>query len=79
MSAPILTLPGLNKFALYLGKSDAWQIRDLLITGIAYSAAPEPATWATMLLGIGAIGTVLRRRRHGATVTEMVLPAKLPA
>lgn len=26
-------------------------------------AVPEPATWATMILGFGAIGTVMRRRR----------------
>jgi choice-of-anchor A domain-containing protein len=27
------------------------------------AAVPEPATWATMILGFGAIGAVLRRRR----------------
>jgi uncharacterized protein (TIGR03118 family) len=27
------------------------------------SPAPEPATWATMIFGLGMIGTVLRRRR----------------
>lgn len=26
---------------------------------------PEPATWATMLIGLGALGAVLRRRRRG--------------
>lgn len=26
-------------------------------------AVPEPATWATMILGFGAVGTVLRRRK----------------
>jgi hypothetical protein len=31
------------------------------------SAVPEPATWAAMLLGFGAIGAGLRRsRRHAA-------------
>ena len=29
------------------------------------SAAPEPATWAMMMLGFGAIGFSLRRRRSG--------------
>jgi hypothetical protein len=30
------------------------------------SAAPEPASWALMLLGFGGLGTVLRRHRHRA-------------
>ncbi|MCW6532024.1 MULTISPECIES: PEPxxWA-CTERM sorting domain-containing protein [Sphingomonas] len=29
---------------------------------------PEPATWAMMILGLGAIGAALRRRRPAATV-----------
>jgi len=31
---------------------------------ISSSAVPEPATWAMMLLGFGAIGSVVRRRRR---------------
>lgn len=31
------------------------------------SAVPEPATWGMMLLGFGAMGLVLRRRRQGQT------------
>ncbi|HLZ75712.1 PEPxxWA-CTERM sorting domain-containing protein [Phenylobacterium sp.] len=27
---------------------------------------PEPASWALMILGFGAVGAVLRRRHHGA-------------
>ena len=30
---------------------------------ISFAAVPEPATWAMMLLGFGAIGFALRRRR----------------
>lgn len=28
------------------------------------SAVPEPGTWATMLIGFGAIGGAMRRKRH---------------
>jgi len=33
------------------------------ITQISPAAVPEPATWAMMLLGFGAIGAAMRRRR----------------
>jgi hypothetical protein len=31
---------------------------------IAFAAVPEPATWATMLIGFGAVGTAMRRGRR---------------
>lgn len=31
------------------------------------AAIPEPASWALMLLGFGAVGSTLRRRRHQTT------------
>jgi PEP-CTERM motif len=34
------------------------------------SAVPEPATWAMMLLGFGAIGFQLRRKRSGAALAQ---------
>lgn len=33
-----------------------------------FSAVPEPATWAMMLLGFGAMGLTLRRRRETAAL-----------
>ena len=33
-------------------------------TGAAVAAVPEPATWAMMLIGFGAMGVSLRRRRR---------------
>ena len=33
-------------------------------TGAAVAAVPEPATWAMMLIGFGAMGVALRRRRR---------------
>jgi hypothetical protein len=35
---------------------------------IATAAVPEPATWAMMLLGLGGVGVVLRRRQNGRLV-----------
>lgn len=39
----------------------------LTITRAAVAAVPEPGTWAMMLLGFGAIGASMRRRRHQST------------
>ncbi|MFZ5721815.1 MAG: PEPxxWA-CTERM sorting domain-containing protein [Pseudomonadota bacterium] len=36
--------------------------------GVA-GAVPEPATWAMMILGFGAAGSILRRRRNAAALT----------
>ncbi len=33
------------------------------LDGLSFSAAPEPATWAMMLVGFGALGAALRSRR----------------
>jgi hypothetical protein len=33
------------------------------------SGVPEPATWATMILGFGVVGTMMRRRRLAAPIT----------
>lgn len=37
----------------------------ILITSL--SAVPEPATWAMMIVGFGAAGSMVRRRRTGVT------------
>jgi hypothetical protein len=39
---------------------------DFGITDLSLTAVPEPATWAMMLLGFGAVGFALRRSRAGA-------------
>jgi hypothetical protein len=48
------------------------------VTGAAYTgngtltpAVPEPATWALMLLGFGAIGMTVRRRRSSAQLPQI--------
>ena len=40
------------------GTADSFTIN----VGLAQSAVPEPATWAMMLLGMGAVGFAMRRR-----------------
>lgn len=34
-------------------------------------AVPEPGTWAMMLLGFGAIGLSVRRRRHALSIAQL--------
>lgn len=37
------------------------------VDNLAVAAVPEPATWAMMILGLGAMGMALRSRRKGAS------------
>jgi hypothetical protein len=41
-------------------------VAGLRITSITAGAVPEPASWAMMILGFGAIGALARRRRDAA-------------
>jgi hypothetical protein len=36
--------------------------------GAGFNAVPEPATWAMMILGMGGLGAVMRRRRQAAAI-----------
>lgn len=38
------------------------------VDNIRLTAVPEPATWAMMILGFGAVGAVLRQRRRRAAL-----------
>lgn len=38
---------------------------------LVISAVPEPATWALMLLGFGAVGVSLRRRRRSHSLMQL--------
>jgi hypothetical protein len=46
-----------------LGRPDDDNHDDFLVRVVVSPAVPEPATWAMMLLGFGAAGFALRRRR----------------
>jgi hypothetical protein len=50
--------------ALYLGTVDGFGWNNNVGTIVAtINGVPEPASWATMILGIGAMGAVIRNRR----------------
>ncbi len=44
-----------------VGTLNGWALQ---ITGNGLAAVPEPSTWAMMLLGFGAVGFAMRRRRQ---------------
>lgn len=48
-----------------LGADDGLAIDDFSLTPVfATGAVPEPATWAMMIAGFGAVGAAMRRRRN---------------
>lgn len=40
------------------------------IDNIAINPVPEPATWAMMLFGFGAVGYSMRRRRNAGLIAQ---------
>lgn len=68
------SVSGLTEF--YLGFDD--QISrasddnhdDFIVRAVISSPVPEPGTWAMMLIGFGAIGASMRRRRVGAYLPQ---------
>ena len=45
---------------------EAWSLSNVQVSGV--SAVPEPATWAMMIIGFGAIGATLRDTRRKGVV-----------
>ena len=43
----------------------------IVIYGGNFTAVPEPATWAMMLMGFGAAGYAMRRRRSKQLITQL--------
>jgi len=50
---------------------EGWGVQDVLVTAADRGAGgvPEPASWALMITGFGALGAVLRRRRAAGFAT----------
>ena len=44
---------------------------NVLLAGLALTPVPEPGTWAMMLLGLGAVGAVMRRNRKKLALTRL--------
>lgn len=52
-----------HTFTVHLDPSLGEETVQTLTSSLSYVAAPEPATWASMMLGFGMIGTAVRRRK----------------
>lgn len=69
-------LPGTNGvFAATAGSGEIFKSIQLFsggnsfeIDNLAAAGVPEPSTWALMMLGVGAIGAAMRRKRPAATL-----------
>jgi hypothetical protein len=65
-AAPVFST-GTFSFTNLLGSPNG---STLTISAVAVGGAvPEPATWAMMIFGFGAVGSMLRYRRRSTTVT----------
>jgi hypothetical protein len=47
------------------------EIADFLPSSMVARTVPEPATWLSMLMGFGVIGSVMRRSRKARPATEL--------
>lgn len=78
-----MNLPGWGKYSQYAfisggtlvgvqdGDADDRTRGNVLLSGLLLTPVPEPASWAMMLTGFGAMGLALRRRRDGGRVKEL--------
>jgi hypothetical protein len=59
------TLISLTSGSYYMELVESHAPKELVTGGITLlSAVPEPASWAMMLVGVGGLGAVMRRRRQ---------------
>ena len=66
----IIQLHGTFDHLSFTDTDEYWHGLQIGISNVA--AVPEPATWAMMIVGLGLVGTMLRRRRRAAA---MIAPA----
>ena len=60
---------GFQDSGSFNGRTNAWAFDILNVNSAAQvGAVPEPGTWALMLIGFGAVGASLRRRRSVSAV-----------
>jgi hypothetical protein len=55
---------GILSIPLYADRAQVAASLSLDLTGATISAAPEPASWALLLLGVGGIGAAMRMSRR---------------
>lgn len=58
-----------------MGTDDGFKLKSINV--VTRPAVPEPATWLSMILGFGAIGTVVRRRARVMAKVRALLAATL--
>ncbi|HVK43186.1 MAG TPA: PEPxxWA-CTERM sorting domain-containing protein [Phenylobacterium sp.] len=69
METVSLGLGSLQSFSFHLVHGTASiQFDNLTVGEPVTSAVPEPATWAMMILGFGAVGTAVRTRRRSRVI-----------
>ncbi|TZG29025.1 PEPxxWA-CTERM sorting domain-containing protein [Sphingomonas montanisoli] len=56
-----------NKVQLLQNGGGGFEFDDLTVGQSIVGAAPDPATWMTMLTGFALVGMAIRRRRNGTT------------
>ena len=62
-----------NKVQLIQNGGGGFEFDDLTVGQSIVGAAPDPATWMTMLTGFGLIGMMMRRRRWGELGTTVAV------
>lgn len=60
---------GVTRISFLGGNAGSTGAFGFALDGVSISAVPEPATWAMMLIGFAAAGSMMRRRRNAMAVT----------